>query len=425
MKKLLAILCACLMLLSLAGCTSEDEGEFPVTLANCTIQSKPNSVLCLSDSVADILIACGYADRITARSDECTQPELSSLPSVGSKDHPRVSSVKDMDPDIVFADKTLSDDAYQKLTENGRIVLIMMPAKNKEELTKLYENICSAVDGKKRGKENGSERVNSILMTMSDLQRIVPKKNTVTTACYLYDITGSAANEKSFSGRLFEYTNATNIFASSTGNEDKLQKLSLENPDFIFCASGLRSQLEADSQLKNLRAVKNKNIYEIDPLVFDRQGNSMTEVISYMIEVMYPELKKPHPTEEASQQSSNEESSAQESSDEEAPEESSEEEASVPESSHTPPVRVITADTSLEITDGLAYGIGEEHDDVKKIQQRLHSLGYFEEDVTGYYGNVTSESFRKFEEANNLETDGLASTEDLRLLFSADVIPAA
>ncbi|MBQ9461194.1 MAG: peptidoglycan-binding protein, partial [Clostridia bacterium] len=40
---------------------------------------------------------------------------------------------------------------------------------------------------------------------------------------------------------------------------------------------------------------------------------------------------------------------------------------------------------------------------------------------TGYYGALTSEAMRQFEENNGLYPDGYASDSDLRVLFSAGI----
>ena len=407
MKRIIAVIAAAVMIITLCACSTVDEQAYPVTLANITITQRPETIVCLSDSVADIMIACGYSDRISARSDECDQPELSGIPEVGPKASPSLNKITDLHPDVVFADKTLSDDVYNKLRERGITTLIMMPANSSDSLSTLYENICSVVDGKSTGKDNGGKKAASILMTMSDLQRIIPKSDIVTTLCYLYDLEGNAAANTTMEGKLFSYTNAVNVFATEGSASDFKQKIKLSNPDFIFCAVGLKSVIASDNTFKDLKAVKNGHVFEIDPLLLKRQGNSMTEVLSYIIELMYPELKMPHKTED----SLPEESKPEQSKPEQSKPESSTTQESVPS---------VPEDNSLNIYDGLAYGVGESSDDIVLIQNRLAALGYYYAVSTGYFGNTTSECFAAFEENNGLTVDGYASTEDLRLLFSSN-----
>ena len=430
MKKIIVCLLAVAAIMACSSCRTQDNGEYPVKLANYVFSEKPDSIVCLNDSVADILIACGYSDRITARSDECTQPEISSAPTVGPKNKPNSQKILDVNPDVVFSDKTLDSDIKERLEQGSVNVLTMMPADSSDELTKLYESICAVADGNKTGRENGAEKSKSILLTMDDLQRIIPESQIVITGCYLYNLEGSAADDTTFSGKLLGYANAANVCASRTTPEENIAKIKLSDPDYIFCAAGLKNKLPDDSNYKDLKAVKNGHVYEIDSLLFQRQGNSLTEVLSFMIENMYPELTAPpqasrtESSQQASQQESKPESSQQASQQESKPESSQQasQQESKPESSQQ--TSKVSADNSLEIYDGLAYGYGEQGSDVEKIQTRLRELGYFDAEITGYYGDLSQEAVRLFEQNNNLDADGYASTEDLKLLFSANVKPA-
>lgn len=402
MKKLFTVMLLVSMIFCFSACSDSSKDEYPVKIASYTFNEKPGSVVCLSDSVADILIACGYAESINARSDECTQDEISLLPSVGTKSKPNTQKIIEFSPDVVFADKSLDDTVAQKLQSENITVLTMVPARTTEELTLLYENVCSVVNGNITGRENGKNKANAISLTMDDLQRLVPEKNIVVTACYLYDNQGTAASDNTFCGKLFSYANTVNVCSHELSGNNMLNALKLSNPQYIFCDTGVKDQIIADDFFKNFTAVKNNHIYEIDASVFERQGNSMTQVLSYIIETVYPELSS------SSQSSTAEVSNQNSSENSENSEESSTE-------------STVTADNSLEITEDMQYQNGDEDDNIKIIQNRLIELGYMTEDATGYYGNVTEESVRKFEENNDITVDGIADSSDLTLLFSADV----
>ena len=407
MKRLFAVMLVISMIFCFAACSDSSKDEYPVKIASYTFNEKPDSVVCLSDSVADILIACGYAESINARSDECTQDEISLLPSVGTKSKPNTQKIIELSPDVVFADKSLDDKVAEKLQNENITVLTMVPARTTDELSSLYENICSVINGNITGRENGKNKANAITLTMDDLQRLVPEKDVVVTACYLYDTDGTAASDNTFCGKLFSYANAVNVCSSGLSGDNSLNALKLSNPQYIFCNTGVKDQIIADDFFKNFTAVKNNHIYEIDSSVFERQGNSMTQVLSYIIEALYPELASQSSTPETSEQSSDENSENSDTSTEN-PDESSTE-------------STVQSDNSLEITDDMQYQNGDQDDNITVIQNRLIELGYMDEDATGYYGGVTEESVRKFEENNELTVDGVADSSDLTLLFSADV----
>lgn len=60
---------------------------------------------------------------------------------------------------------------------------------------------------------------------------------------------------------------------------------------------------------------------------------------------------------------------------------------------------------------------------VVRVQERLQALGYLSGPVTGKFDAETQLAFKSFERHNGLNSNGLASREDQRLLFSEDARP--
>ena len=417
MKKIISIIAAAAICLSAAACSAVSNGEYPVSIAGYTIKEKPKRVVCLSDSIADILITCGFADSIKARSDECTQQELAGIPTVGSKTAPSIQKIEDIEPDLILIDNSVVNLPVSTLTEENYTVLNMITAQTGDDLKVLYESLGSMMDGTETGRKKGEKKAANLLITLSDLQRIVPQRDVTVTGCYLYDVKGNAVSSGSFCGRLFEYANMINICSDFMSNEDVLNAVRRDNPKFIFCPVGVKSAILSEKNFQAVDAVKNGDVYEIDENVFSRQGETMTEVLSFIIETVYPEVASGSSEQsEASQQSKPEsktESKPEESKTESKPEESK------PESSQ------VKADDSLVINDYTAYGQGEMGDDVVKIQTRLKELGFgkFENGITDFYGEQTAVAVRAFEKQNGLTEDGYAEHDDLVLLFSDKVKP--
>ena len=214
---------------------SDQSGEYPVVIANFTFDQQPTSVVCLNDSVADVLLTCGYCDRITVRSDECTQEELSHIPSAGTCSNP------DIHPDVVFSDKSLDAGIRSELERSHIKILNMAPASDIDELKQLYRNVCAVIDGKNQGRTHGEDAVNTVISTLDSMQNHISDDSLVEkTACYLYDLNGRAADDNTFAGKLFEYANVINVCSvpSTSGN---IEKLRLSDPQYIFCALGLIS----------------------------------------------------------------------------------------------------------------------------------------------------------------------------------------
>lgn len=59
---------------------------------------------------------------------------------------------------------------------------------------------------------------------------------------------------------------------------------------------------------------------------------------------------------------------------------------------------------------------GSSGDEVKKIQRKLSSWGYYTSSIDGIYGEKTYQAVKRFQSRNNLEVDGIAGSQTLDAL---------
>ena len=71
--------------------------------------------------------------------------------------------------------------------------------------------------------------------------------------------------------------------------------------------------------------------------------------------------------------------------------------------------------------------LGDDNDDVRKMQTRLKELGYLKGSADGDFGSATEAAVKAFQAQNNLTVDGKAGTRTLTLLYSSSAkrAPAA
>lgn len=398
-KKIVALALAAGMVLSAAACNSSRSEEYPVKLANITISKAPDRVIVLSDSIADILVSCGFIKKIEGRSDECTQEEISGVKTVGSKLKPDLEKISALSPDVIFADSDMPKEQLTKLNESGFTVITFVPATSMSGISDLFGNIGAVMAGETTGREIGEERAETLSVTMDDLQRLIPESKVLVTACYLYDEKGTSLKDDTPSGKLFEYLNAVNVCKAGVADDEAFNALKLANPQYIFCDIGVKDKIMKSELFKDFSAVKNKQVYELSSELFSRQGNSLVEALTDMIEIMYPSvsINPEDPTKRT---------------------ESSKAETSKAETSKATTSKV-KADTSLKITKDMFFEFGDIKDDIKKVQNRLEALGYFNEEKSGYYGEVTQKAVKAFQKANKLTQSGNCDYKTLTLMFSA------
>ena len=396
-KKIISTILSLLIILSFSSCKKSDSqhiDEYPVTVSGVTIQKSPEKVVILSDSLADIILALELENKLIARTDECTQEKLATLPSIGSIQNIDLNKISSYSPDLILADKTIENNLLEKLQTLNIPVICLEPATKRESFITLYQDLGSILAGAQTGKTLGENTANNILMTLDDINRIIPKKGVVTTACYFYDSNKKIASGDTLASMLLELSGATNIAKGSTNFNIDTTALKISNPNFIFCAENTKNDLLADSTIASLQAAQNGNTFEMDKSLMTRQGHTVVDAVTFMASKMYPEIA----TSNSSKSDNNETSSKQE-------------DTSQTESNSTESIAEKTYE-NIQISNG------DVSDDVLKVETRLDELNFMPTKPDNVFNEYTVRAITDFQYINGLNATGEANKETLELLFS-------
>ena len=403
MKKVCSVILALCLICSLAACNRDDESsggkqerDYPVTVSGVTIQKAPAKAVVLSPCLADVIVACGYEILLCARSTDCIQAELQSLPDVGESQAPNIDAILEQKADIVLVDAAFAEADKTRLTEAGIPVVVIEPAFSRADFERLYTNVCSVLNGGKKGYEKGVKVSDSIFMSIDNVGRVIQKSDTPATACYVFNAEGEIATGDTLAGALLEAAGAINIAADNTEGIMDNNELSIANPAYIFCATGVKDALVQNTRFSSLSAVSTGQVIEIPPEYMIWQGKTVIEAVSVLAGHMYPQM-------DASSSS--------------APS-SSEPVSSAPVSSDSP---------SSEETSSTAYTTlrqGDENAAVKALQERLKTLGYLTGNADGKYGSGTTAAVAAFQVKAGIKSDGIAGAQTQQKLF-ADNAPQA
>jgi peptidoglycan hydrolase-like protein with peptidoglycan-binding domain len=66
---------------------------------------------------------------------------------------------------------------------------------------------------------------------------------------------------------------------------------------------------------------------------------------------------------------------------------------------------------------------GSRGQEVKDLQSRLYTLGYYTDEFDGQFGPATQAAVKEFQKANGLDADGMVGSETREVLFSAAAKP--
>ena len=366
LKRMIAgLLSAVLIVSAFTGCAGKGnissgaaEQDFPVTIGTVTLKSEPAGIAVFSPSLADVILAMGYEISLKAKSKDCDQEDLSVLPNVDPSDP---AAVKATGATLALFETNPGDEVTAALQKEGILSLILPAAASRSDLERLYSEVGAAIKGGSTGYQKGIKTANNIYLTLDDITRVIPEKDSPVTVCYLYDAKGKAATGDMLAGKLIESAGLVNAFAGSNGGQASTEALTISNPQYIFCAEGVKKQLQESAEYKKLEAVQKNQVYEMNPTYMERQGRGMIQAVSFMAGTVYPAGSVPSGT----------------------------------------------------------YKRGDKSDAVKALQTRLDQLGYMFTAINGEYTAGTEQAVKDFQYLNGMEVTGIADADTIVKLNSS------
>ena len=390
----LVLMLALSSVLVFSGC---GDGEYPVEVANIKISSEPKNIVVLDASTADIIECIGYEVKMVGRSDEVNQKSLSAAPSVGSAQSPDINKIIDIGADLVFVNDSLSDESRAKLDENKINVVNIAVAGSQKQLETTYTTVGRILGGNTVGAAKGEEAYSKLISQMEDIKSkvtAVDNNAALNTVCYMYSVNGKLrlTTSGTYGDMLLGYTGCVNVAVNIDENKVEVNTLKVANPNYLFYSDEQTLQaIKDDSVLSGLSAIKDGKTLMISADEMNRQGLSAINTLNKMVGFIHPELAVKDSDNESSDTSATE-----------------------------AVVKSVADDYKIKLDDDLSLVPDDENDNVKAMQQRLFDLGYIddEENVTGYYGEVSKTAVSDFQSKNGLKDSGEADKETLAALFA-------
>lgn len=429
MKKLIAgILCAVLVLgtaLSLSGCGDKN---YPVKIANLTIDKEPKSIVVLDPNSADIISYMGYDVKIVGRSREVDQKYLDVAPVMGSAVSPSVQDIIDSGATVVFANEGLNDDFEQSLEKEGIAVIEMSVAETPKQLETNYHTIGKILGGNDDGDAKAASSYDKLISAMEDRKSEASAKNATAldTVCYLYYEQGGLRlmTSGTYGDMLLGYTGSVNVAVNIDENKVDVNTLKVANPKYIFYADdNTLKAVQADPVLSKLAAVTGGKTMQITKDEMSRQGLTALETLEKMIGFIHPELAKAQKATEPTQQTETKpaETQAATQAATEAATQAAAQTAATQAATQPAAATSVADKYKIDLKD-LSLKEEDDNDDVKAMQQRLFDLGYVsdKENITGYFGEISKKAVSAFQKASGIKETGEADNATLVKLFASD-----
>lgn len=278
-----------------------EQAAFPVTVKDglgedVTIKAEPKKIVSLIPSNTEIAYALGLGDKIVGVSDFDNYPEdVKTKTKIGGMEF-NVEKIISLKPDLVLAHASSahnSRDGLKQLKDAGITVLVVNDAKSFDDVYASIELIGKATGASDKAKQVIDEMKEKLAQIQEKAKQIPADKQAnvwieVSPPPQLY-----TAGKGTFMDEMLQLISAKNVAGSLEGwpmvTEEKAVAY---KPDVIITTYGGAKQVFARAAWKDVPAVKNKRVYDVNTDLVSRPGPRLVEGVEELAKAIYPDVFK-------------------------------------------------------------------------------------------------------------------------------------
>lgn len=308
-KKIITAILAVVIIFTFAACKNSEVipnnaaretsiTQYPYTVKDSMgkeviIESEPKRIISAAPSITELIYALGKDKELVGRTDYCDYPEkVKGVESIGSLTDPNIEKIIELKPDIVIASTHFKEDVTKKLEDLGIKVVVLY---NTEDFNGAYSTITT-LGQIVNARDKAEEVVSSIKEKVENIKKTVEGKD----APKVYYVVGFGKNGDytatgdTFIAQMLEMAGGQNIAKDAAGWSYSLEKIIENDPEYIIISKnyGMKDEFMSTEGYKELSAVKNNKVIEIDNNLIDRQGPRLGEGLEALARILHPDLFK-------------------------------------------------------------------------------------------------------------------------------------
>ncbi len=259
-----------------------------------TLTKRPQRIVSLAPSTTEILYFLGLESKIVGRTSYCNYPaSIATVQEVGGTSNPNVETVVSLNPDLVLASTHVPEEVVYKLREVGIPVAFLNEQEN-------FEGTYSAISkiGKLTGTPKEAQAVIEEMKAKVEAVRVAVEAANKGVRPTVYYATGSGESDygaggDTFIGEMITLAGGENIAKDIKGWSISKEQIVEGDPDMIIVPNDgvTLTNMKTQDFYKNLRAIKEGHIYEIDGDSISRQSPRVADGLTKMALIIHPELE--------------------------------------------------------------------------------------------------------------------------------------
>ena len=248
-------------------------------------------IVSVSPSVTELIYAFGKEDQLVGRSDYCDYPsETEDIPSVGSLLDPNVEMIIELEPDILFISAYFKDEIAKTLEEAGIESTVILDAEDFEGSFDVINEVGEMLDAK----SEAEELVTKLKGEIEEIQEKTSGQEQPT----VYYVVGFGKNGDftatgdTYIAEILKAAGGTNIAQDASDWMFSIEKIIEEDPEYIIISEnyGMKEEFVQTEGYKELSAVKNNKVIEVDDDLLNRQGPRLAQGVESIAKILHPDL---------------------------------------------------------------------------------------------------------------------------------------
>ncbi len=275
------ILIVLLLLLSFVGC---DDTGFPVDIDGQKINNPPQKIAVLSEQAASAICALGYKDYLSGAPTEFVKANnLNGVADLGESSYIDFEKLCNLKPDIVISPKEIDESNMEKLNLRDIQVIVLSTPTSYLELAPYYKALSKIFLGEKRYVDaydvftEENER---------QIKQMKQQNSLVDAGVVVFVEEDFVVTGDTLAGEALSKIGVNNIAQSGTDYTYSAENIKNADPQIVFCSKNSSEKIINNENYKNLTAVKQGRIYEIDmtALLYGGEGFIVTlqEISNYL-----------------------------------------------------------------------------------------------------------------------------------------------
>ncbi|VDN46559.1 ABC transporter substrate-binding protein [Petrocella atlantisensis] len=299
------------LMLLLAACAQEDvsieenktapisnEGaleQYPMTIMDkygdsVVIEAAPDTLMSLSPEITEIIFALNAGDLMIGRSTYCDYPiETEEIQDFGTLFDLNIESIVEANPDVLFLSSMASEELASNLKNQGITVVILDKDSTLEgtyEYFQIVGQIINRSDEAKVLEEKVGEQIEAVKVAVDGLT-----PPTVYYVVHAAEGVDTTATGETFIHDMITLAGGDNVAKDGSDWMYSLEKIVEKNPYIMLCSKywDTKASIVTLEGYKDLEAIKEDRLYEVDENMIVRQGPRIGEAIEVMARIFHPE----------------------------------------------------------------------------------------------------------------------------------------